>query len=103
MAIRLNEKELREKVKGIIKEALEDDSFAKRYNDARNDRRAPMFWGFELKNQEGEWEYGDVTFDPKAMTMSCMGVTVEVDNDATVDQMLEALYEKLLENGYGEE
>jgi hypothetical protein len=81
-------------VKCIIRESFEDD-----YNDARNNYTRPC-WGFEMKNKDNEWEYGDVSYDPNTQTMSCMGVTIDVDTDCTVDQNLQALYEKLTEEGY---
>lgn len=56
-----------------------------------------------MKNPEGDWEYGDVKFDVNNMTMTCMNVTIQVDPEMTVDQNLEALYDKLLEAGYGNE
>ena len=59
-------------------------------------------WGFEMKNQEGEWQYGDVTYDPNTNTMSCMGVTIDVDPSLSVDQNLEGLYEELMNNGFSD-
>jgi hypothetical protein len=32
--------------------------------------------------------------------MSCMGVSIEVDPDMSVDQNLEGLYEELMNNGF---
>ncbi len=61
--------------------------------------RGGMF-GMEMKNAEGDWEYGEVTFDPNANTMSCMGATIQVDPDMSVDANLEALYDELLNSGY---
>ena len=56
-----------------------------------------------MKNPEGEWEYGDITYDPETQTMSCMGVTIDVDPSLSVDQNLEGLYEELMNQGYGQE
>lgn len=98
---RLNESQLRnmiaKRVRKVLREGFEDD-----FNSARDKHmsRGGMF-GMELKNPEGEWEYGDVTFDPTSNTMSCMGVTIDVDPDCSVDQNLEALYDELMNNGYG--
>ena len=90
---------VRESVRKVLRESFEDD-----YNGARDKvgNRGGM-WGFEMKNPEGEWEYGDITYDPKSQTMSCMGITIQVDPDMSVDQNLEALYEELMNNGYGQE
>lgn len=81
-----------------IDEAFEDD-----FNAARDKHigRGGMF-GMELKNSEGEWQYGDVTYDPNTNTMSCMGVSIEVDPDMSIDQNLEGLYEELMNNGFSD-
>lgn len=86
-----------ESVRRALKEGFEDD-----FNSARDNFKGQMF-GFEMKNPEGDWQYGDVTYDPKTNTMSCMGVSIEVDPDMTVDQNLEGLYEELMNQGYGQE
>ena len=92
------EDKLRSILKGNknIDEAFEDD-----FNAARDKHigRGGMF-GMELKNSEGEWQYGDVTYDPNTNTMSCMGVTIDVDPSLSVDQNLEGLYEELMNNGF---
>ena len=101
--IRLTEGDLhrivRNSVKRVLKESFEDE-----FNQARDNHmsRGGMF-GFEMKNSEGDWEYGDVTFDPNSNTMSCMGASIQVDPDMTVDQNLEALYDELMKNGYSDE
>lgn len=83
----------------IIKEEFDDD-----YQSAvdKHMNKGGM-WGMELKNPEGEWEYGDVTYDPNTNTMSCMGISIEVDKDFSVDENLQALYDKLVESGYDAE
>lgn len=99
--VRLTENDLhniiKRSVKRILKEGFEQD-----YNNARDNFRGRM-WGFEMKNPEGDWQYGDIEYDPNAQTMSCMGVTIDVDPDMTVDQNLEALYEELMNNGFDSE
>ena len=98
--IRLRESELRkmisESVKRVLRESFEDD-----FNAARDKkiRKGGMF-GMELKNTEGDWEYGEVTYNPNTNTMSCMGVSIEVDPDMSIDSNLEALYDELMNNGY---
>lgn len=100
--IRLRESELRqmisESVRRVLNENFEDD-----FNAARDKHlgRGGMF-GMELKNSEGEWQYGDVTYDPNTNTMSCMGVSIEVDPDMSIDQNLEGLYEELMNNGFSD-
>lgn len=85
-----------ESVKRVLNEEFEDD-----FNAARDKHvgRGGMF-GMELKNSEGDWQYGDITYDPNTNTMSCMGVSIEVDPDMSIDQNLEGLYEELMNNGF---
>lgn len=90
-------------IRECVVKALHED-FATDYNTAVDNKLSQGgMWGFEMKNPEGDWEYGDVKFDVNSMTMTCMNVTIQVDPDMTVDQNLEALYDKLLEAGYGDE
>ena len=103
--IRLTESDLHRIVKESVKRVLRED-FETDFNTARDnfiDKRPNGMFGFEMKNGEGDWEYGDITFDPNSNTMSCMGVSIEVDPDMTVDQNLEALYDELINSGYGDE
>ncbi len=83
-----------ETVRRVLNEGFEDD-----YNKARQNYNKPL-WGFEMKNQEGEWQYGEIEYDPNKQTMSCMGVTIDVDPSLSVDQNLQGLYEELMNNGY---
>lgn len=99
--IKLTEKNLHNIINGCVQKALKE-SFEDDYNKARDSYKRPQ-WGFEMKNKEGDWEYGDVNFDPKSMTMSCMGVTIDVDPDMSVDANLEGLYDELLNSGYTNE
>lgn len=96
--VRLTESDLRnmiaESVRNILRESFEDD-----YNQARQNYNRPL-WGFEMKNQEGEWQYGEIEYDPNKQTMTCMGVTIDVDPSLSVDQNLEGLYEELMNNGF---
>jgi hypothetical protein len=82
-----------------VNEAFEDD-----FNSARDQylsRKSPNgMFGFEMKNSDGDWQYGDITYDPNTNTMSCMGVSIEVDPSLSIDQNLEGLYEELVNNGY---
>lgn len=83
-------------VKRIIKEGFEDD-----YNTAKdNHLQKGGMWGMEARNSEGDWEYGEVTLDPTTNTMSCMNVSIDIDPDFSVDENLQALADKLQENGY---
>jgi hypothetical protein len=98
--IRLTESDLhriiKRSVNKILKESFEDD-----FNTARDKHvgKGGLF-GMELKNSEGDWQYGDVTYDPNTNTMSCMGVSIQVDPDMSIDQNLEGLYDELINNGY---
>lgn len=103
--MKLTERHLKNIVKEslikILNEGFEDD-----YNTARDkhlSKSPASMWGMELKNPEGEWEYGNVEFDPNTMTMSCMGVTVQIEEGDTVDGALEMLYDELISRGYAQE
>lgn len=85
-----------ESVKRVLKEDFEQN-----YNTARQNYQR-RFWGIEMKNSEGEWQYGDITYDPNTNTMSCMGVTIDVDPSLSVDQNLEGLYEELMNKGFSD-
>ena len=101
----VNWKEVANKIRECAEKSLHED-FATDYNTAVDNKLSQGgMWGFEMKNPEGDWEYGDVKFDVNSMTMTCMNVTIQVDPEMTVQQNLEALYDKLLEAGYedGEE
>lgn len=117
--IRLRESELRQMISESVRRVLSeskitkvnynqpkgnkniDEAFEDDFNAARDKHigRGGIF-GMELKNSEGEWQYGDVTYDPNTNTMSCMGVSIEVDPDMSIDQNLEGLYEELMNNGF---
>lgn len=99
--IKLNEKHLHNIIQNCVRKTLKEN-FEDDYNKARDNYKRPC-WGFEMKNKEGEWEYGDVTFDPKSMTMSCMGVSIDVDPEMSVDDNLEGLFDELCNNGYTNE
>ena len=103
--IRLTESDIhkivKNSVKRILKESFEDDFNTTRDNYLNRKSPNGMF-GFEMKNSEGDWEFGNVTYDPKTNTMSCMGVSIEVDPEMSVDANLEALYDELINNGYGD-
>jgi hypothetical protein len=84
----------------VIKESFEDD-----FNSARDrhlSKSPGSMFGFEMKNSDGDWQYGDITYDPNTNTMSCMGVSIEVDPSLSIDQNLEGLYEELMNNGYND-
>lgn len=98
--IKLTESELRNMISESVKRVLKED-FEQDYNTARQNYQRRL-WGFEMKNSEGEWQYGDITYDPNTNTMSCMGVTIDVDPSLSVDQNLEGLYEELMNNGFSD-
>ena len=98
--IRLTEGDIHKIVKESVNRILKED-FEQDFNSARDKHigRGGMF-GLEMKNSEGDWEYGDITYDPNTNTMSCMGVSIQVDPELSIDQNLEGLYEELVNNGY---
>jgi DNA mismatch repair ATPase MutL len=92
---------MNEDLKKKVNEAFEDD-----FNVAkeRHLSKSPnSMFGFELKNPDGEWQYGDITFDPNTNRMSCMGVSIDVDPSLSIDQNLEGLYDELVSKGFGDE
>lgn len=101
--IRLTEGDLHRIVTNSVKKVLKED-FENDYNQARDNylqRKSPSgMWGMEMKNPEGDWEYGEVSYDPQNQTMSCMGATIQVDPDMSVDDNLQALYDELTNQGY---
>ena len=100
--VRLTEEKLKEIIETSIRKKLRE-GFEQDFNNARDNyfqRKPHGLFGMEMKNPQGDWEYGDVTFDPRTNKMSCMGVSIDVDPDCTVDQNLEALYEELVNQGY---
>ena len=106
--IRLTESDIHRMVADAVKKSLSEakkseitESFEDDFNSARDNFKGQLF-GFEMKNHEGDWEYGEVDFDPKAMTMSCMGATINVDPDMTVDQNLQSLYDELVNRGFSD-
>ncbi len=104
--MKLTENQLRDIIKEHVKRIMTEDSFANDFNAAREkylNRSLNAMWGMELKNSEGDWEYGNVTFDPNTMQMSCMGASVQVEDGDTIDSALEALYDELLNQGYTSE
>lgn len=104
--IHLKENDLRNLIKESVMTLLKENSFGNEFEQSReqyHQRKPHGLFGFEMKNQEGEWEYGEITFNPNTNQMSCMGVSIDVDPDMTVDQNIEALYEELITQGYGNE
>lgn len=98
--IRLTESDLHKIIENTVKRIVKED-FNDEYNTAR-DRHLSRggLWGIEARNTEGDWEYGEVTFDPNSNTMSCMNASIEVDPDLSVDENLQALADELQNNGY---
>lgn len=100
--IRLTEGDLHRIVKKSVNRILKE-SFEDEFNSSRDKflQKSPnAMFGMEMKNSEGDWQYGDVTYDPNTNTMSCMGVSIQVDPDLSIDQNLEGLHEELMNNGY---
>lgn len=90
-----------EDFKKKVNEAFEDDFNAAR--DRHLSKSPGSMFGFEMKNSDGDWQYGDITYDPNTNTMSCMGVSIEVDPSLSIDQNIEGLYDELINNGFGDE
>ena len=56
-------------------------------------------YGFNLR-KNGVWQYGDIEFDPNKMIMSCMGISIKILPNMTVNDAEEDLFEALLAAGY---
>lgn len=100
-ADRMLENSIQRHLRKALREAQGDfsSSFEQGRNDFYKNKPHGMF-GMELKNPEGEWEYGNIDFNPNTMQLSCMGATITVDDDWTFDAALEALYDELMQQGY---
>ena len=88
--IRLTEGDLHRIVKKSVNRILKE-SFEDEFNSSRDKflQKSPnAMFGMEMKN------------DPNTNTMSCMGVSIQVDPDLSIDQNLEGLHEELMNNGY---
>lgn len=101
--VRLTESDLHRIVSNSVKKMLKE-GFSDDFKSARDKHmsRGGMF-GMEMKNQEGDWQYGNITYNPNTNKMSCMGVSIDVDPDFSVDENLQVLYDALIENGYSGE
>lgn len=98
--IKLTEDDLHNIVTKSVKRILKED-FENDYNSAmRKHMDNGRMWGIEMKNGDNEWEYGEITFDPNTNQMSCMGVSIDVDPDMSLDYNIQGLYDALLERGY---
>ena len=104
-----NEMVMEHKMDNSIKRSLRralmesEEGFASTFEKGRDDfynRKPHGMFGMELKNPEGEWEYGNIEFNPNTMEMSCMGATIQVEDDWTLDEAIEVLYEELMNQGY---
>lgn len=103
--IRLTESDIKQLIKESISEINSND-FERDFNKTRDDymRKSPAgMFGFEMKNREGDWQYGNIEFDPKNMTMQCMGVSIQVNPEMSVDANIEALYDELTQNGFNDD
>lgn len=100
--VRMTEDDCKTIVERITMRILKEHKqgkFEQEYNKARDNFKGSC-WGFEMKNKDGDWEYGDIKFNPQSMTMWCMGASITVDPTLSVQQNLEALYDELINNGY---
>ena len=104
--IKINEKMLSRIIREAVDEVVNDNGFEEIFEKAREEfmsRRHNGMFGFELKNPEGDYQYDNLHYNPKTNELSCLGVSIQADPDFSFDQNLEALYEELMNQGYGDE
>ena len=102
--VRLTESQLHNIISESVKRVLRENEFEKKYDAARMQAaQRGKIWGMEMKNPQNEWEYGNIEFNPNTMEMSCMGATIQVEEDWDVYDALEQLSYELYELGYGNE
>ena len=96
--VRLTEGDLHRIVKRSVNRILKE-SFEDEFNSSRDKflQKSPnAMFGMEMKNSEGDWQYGDVTYDPNTNTMSCMGVSIQVDPDLMIIRMNKKIRAKFI-------
>lgn len=74
-------------------------TFAEKFNNTRKKFKKPFF-GFELfNNQTKEYEYGELKYSEQTNKLSWLDFSIEADNDFSVDENIEALYQEIVESG----
>ena len=85
---------------GTLYEHKTHSSFADHFNYSRNyHKENGRRYGFELR-KDGEWEYGDIEYDPNNKTMSCLGISIRVRPEMSLLDAEEDLFEALINAGF---
>lgn len=100
-----NEDYLDEAVNRAFKKVLKEDKFDDLFDTKRNgNMKTKGMFGFNLQSPEGEWKNEKIIYDPNTRRMSCMGVSIVVDSNASIEENVDRLYDKLIKRGFrGEE
>lgn len=74
-------------------------TFAEKFKDTRDNYKRACF-GFEFFNTDtNEYEYGNIEYNEKTNRLIWNDFSVEADNDFSVDENIEALYQVIMESG----
>jgi hypothetical protein len=78
-------------------------TFKKKFEEARENSRINYF-GFEVKDENGEYCCDTIHYNEEDNTLYWCGglfpVSIEVDEEFSVDENINSLYAKILESGY---
>ena len=97
---KLNEEKISSIVDNVIKKQLLESEFRNTYDRTRDyHSQNNKKFGFELR-KDGKWQYGDIEYDLNTNTLSCMGITINVDLTQSFRENLEDLFEELCNNGF---
>jgi len=96
-----NEDYLDEAVNRAFNKVLREDKFDDLFDTKRNGNlKTAGLFGFNLQDPEGEWRNEKIIYDPNTRRMSCMGVSIVVDSNATIEDNVDRLYDKLIKRGF---
>ena len=96
-----NEDYLDEAVNRAFKKVLREDKFDDLFDTKKNGNlKTAGLFGFNLQTPEGEWTNEKIMYDPNTRRMSCMGVSIVVDSNASIEENVDRLYDKLIKRGF---
>ena len=103
--IRLTESDLKNIIKESVNKILNEniERFCDEFERLKNDCVSHgEDFGFELMNENGEYEYGDIEYDIDNNSLSCLGIYIRPNLMYDVEKNLGFLYDSLLKNGFVE-
>lgn len=99
--ITYNDDYLDEAIDRAIRKLLKEDKFDDIFDTKRNGYgRTEGMFGFNLQDPDGEWKSEKIVYDPNTRRMSCMGVSIIVNPELSIDDNITMLYNKLVKRGY---